>query len=134
MSRQSRFALEEFARDIRMGYRVNDANIYKLDFDIYGKAGTTSNIVYTYYPNENKLLRSEDGGADEEILDDLTNFQFNFYNLRKGFNHCAYLDQRSSDRRSDEEEFISSHKYQLYHFCALHDAQPGSQQLVTSQV
>ena len=83
MSRQSRFALEEFARDIRMGYRVNDANIYKLDFDIYGKAGTTSNIVYTYYPNEDKLLRSEDGGPDEEILDDLTNFQFNFYNLRK---------------------------------------------------
>ena len=83
MSRESRYALEEFARDIRMGYRVNDANINKLDFNIYGKAGTINKVVYTYEPTENKLYRSEDGGNKEEVLNDLTAFQFRFFNLRK---------------------------------------------------
>ncbi len=83
MSSQSRHALEEIARDIRMGYKVNSATTNKLDFNIYGKAGTTSNIVYEYSADEDKLFRTENSGTKEEMMDDLTTFKFNFYNLRK---------------------------------------------------
>ena len=83
MSHQSRNALEEFSRDIRMGFRINKATVEILDFDIFGKAGTTSNIRYEYSAVEDKLFRTEDSGAKEEVLDDLAAFQFNYFNLRK---------------------------------------------------
>ena len=83
MSHQSRKVLEEFSRDIRMGYRINNATADILDFDIFGKAGTTSNIKYEYSAKDDKLFRTEDGGSKEEILDDLAAFQFNYFNLRK---------------------------------------------------
>lgn len=83
MSNKSRLALEIIASDLRMGYKIDSASTSKLDFHIYGKEGTTSNLVYEYVANENKLYRTEDGNAKTEVLDDLTNFQFNYFNLRK---------------------------------------------------
>ena len=83
MSKESRQALEEIARDLRMGFNINSASATKLDFDIHGKAGTTQNLVYEYNPNEKKLYRTEDLVTTETMLEDMTSFQFNFFNLRR---------------------------------------------------
>jgi prepilin-type N-terminal cleavage/methylation domain-containing protein len=83
MSTNGRQALEIMARDLRMGYNINEATSAKLDFDIYGKAGTTNNVVYTYDADVEKLYRSEDGGTNEAVMDDLSSFAFNYFNLRR---------------------------------------------------
>jgi prepilin-type N-terminal cleavage/methylation domain-containing protein len=83
MSTDGRQALEVLARDLRMGYNINEATDVKLDFDIYGKAGTTNNIVYLFSSTDEKLYRSIDGSANEEVMNDLASFAFNFFNLRR---------------------------------------------------
>ncbi|MDA0350159.1 MAG: hypothetical protein O3C20_22475 [Verrucomicrobia bacterium] len=83
MSTNGRQALELLARDLRMGYDINEATTTKLDFEIYGKAGANDNIVYTYWGGQNTLFRSENGGPNEVIMDNLTSFTFNYYNLRR---------------------------------------------------
>lgn len=83
MSTTGRQALEILARDLRMGYNINEATTSKLDFDVYGKAGTTNNVIYTYNPDEEVLYRSIDGSNAEEVMEDLSSFNFNYYNLRR---------------------------------------------------
>ncbi|MCZ6672045.1 MAG: prepilin-type N-terminal cleavage/methylation domain-containing protein [Verrucomicrobia bacterium] len=83
MSKNSRNALEEIARDLRMGYNINSATSTKLDFNIFGKAGTTQRIVYEYTANDKTLTRKEDTFPVEIVLENLTNFQFNYFNLRR---------------------------------------------------
>lgn len=83
MSTDSRHALERAARDFRMGFNVNSATSTTIDFDIYGKAGAIDNIVYTYSSSNKTLYRSENGSSNEAVLEDLQNFQFNYYNLRR---------------------------------------------------
>jgi len=83
MSTNGRQALEIIARDIRMGYDVNKATLTKLDFDVYGKKGTNNNIVYEYDAGRDVLLKTVDGGLSEIIIEDLSAFSFNYYNLRR---------------------------------------------------
>jgi prepilin-type N-terminal cleavage/methylation domain-containing protein len=83
MNTNGRQALEILARDLRMGYDINEATTTKLDFEIYGKAGANDNIVYTYSADQDILYRSENGGTNEVIMDDLSSFAFNYYNLRR---------------------------------------------------
>lgn len=82
MSNNSRHGLEEIARDLRMGFDVNEATTTLLNFEIYGKAGTTQNIVYNYVPADKTLYRTVDLNNTEAVLEDLTNFHFNYFNLR----------------------------------------------------
>ena len=83
MSKNSRIALERISRDLRMGYNINSATTTKLNFDIYGKAGASTNIILEYSAADDTLYRTANGGAKQEILEDLTNFNFNYYNLRR---------------------------------------------------
>ena len=83
MSNNSRHALEIIARDLRMGYNINSATSTQLDFDIYGKGNTTTNLVYNYVAADKKLYRTEDLVTTETIIEDLASFQFNYFNLRR---------------------------------------------------
>ena len=83
MSTNGRQALELIARDLRMGFDVNSASKFKLDFDIYGKAGTTNNIVYEFNSSKNELTKTIDGGAQIIVMDDLRNFSFNYFDLSR---------------------------------------------------
>lgn len=83
MSTNGRHALEVMARDLRMGYDINTASSTALDFQIYGKAGANDKVVYQYDETADKLFRTINGGSKETIMEDLTSFSFNYYNLRR---------------------------------------------------
>jgi len=82
MNQEGRVALETISRDIRMSMDVNSATPTQLSLDVYGKAGTTDAIIYTYVANEKTVYRSLNG-TQIKVLEDVENFNFNYYDLRR---------------------------------------------------
>lgn len=82
MNQEGRVALEVIARDIRMSMDVNAASATQLELEVYGQAGASDNVIYTYDADTKTVYRNLNGNQTA-VLADVEDFNFNFYNLRR---------------------------------------------------
>lgn len=82
MNQEGRVALEIISRDIRMSMDVNTATETQMELEVYGQGGATDTVIYTYAA-DNKTVYRTINGDQSALLEDVEDFNFNFYNLRR---------------------------------------------------
>jgi len=81
MNFRSRMVLEKFGADIRAGSSVIAFTDSRFEFNYLDSSNIEQTVVYEYNSGDKKLYRTE-GGVTRSILENLSEFELDYFNLR----------------------------------------------------